>query len=43
MSKSWRDKPQNERDIVVKKVEKGKHRHMEPYKRNKQKWDDYMV
>lgn len=42
MSKSWRDRPSKERDIVVKKSERGSHRKMDPYKRvhNKQSWDN---
>lgn len=39
MSKSWRDKPANERDIVIKKVKRGNHRHMDPYKRDKHRID----
>lgn len=42
MSKSWRDRPSKERDIVVKKAERGDHRKMNPYKRvhNKKSWYD---
>jgi hypothetical protein len=42
MSKSYRDRPVKEREIVVKKASKGDHRKMEPYKRinNKKSWYD---
>ena len=41
MSKSWRNSPAKEREIIVKKAERGSHRRMDPYVRSKQKsWDD---
>lgn len=41
MSKSWRDRPLKEREITVKKAERGDHRRMEPYVRARNKsWDN---
>jgi len=41
MSKSYRDRPPKERELVIKKSERGDHRKMDPYKRiNKKSWYD---
>ena len=37
MSKSWRDKPEARRKAWEESVKRGNHRHMDPYKRSKQK------
>lgn len=40
MGKTWRDKPSKERQIIIKKHERGDHRKMEPYVRSKASdWD----
>lgn len=41
MSKSYRNKPQNERDIVVKKAERGNKHHLQAYRREKFSINDY--
>lgn len=35
MGKSYRDKPQNERDIVIKKAARGNKHHLQAYKRER--------
>lgn len=40
MSKTWRDKPAKERQVVVSKHERGEHRKMDPYVRARSKnWE----
>jgi hypothetical protein len=39
MGKTYKDKPAKEREIAIKKAERGSHRRMEPYKREKN-WDN---
>lgn len=41
MGKTFRDRPANERQIVVKKHEKGKHRKMDPYNRKQARRSDW--
>lgn len=41
MSKTYRDRPAKQRDIMVKKHERGDHKKMEPYRRNKKNdWEN---
>lgn len=39
MSKTYRDRPSKERQIVIQKHERGSHRRMEPYVRKGRKED----
>ena len=43
MGKTYRDRPAKERQIVIKKYERGEHRRMEPYNRvntRRSAWED---
>lgn len=43
MGKTYRDRPAKQRDIVIKKHERGEHRRMDPYQRPHNKrsnWED---